>query len=161
MKKYLFIALMALIGFSLYSCGDEEIKPDPNNGQGNVVNTELRNTKWMGIVDCMDYVKVYEGTIDHYTSRDSLMACHDTIYIDFGVDVEYPTFSKLVYLRDTNQRKRALDIWFDYQIKDGIATLSFRSNPPYDPGYRELKLIDDKHMKAEERDIEYELIRIK
>lgn len=167
MKKQLIMAMMGVAAFSFYCCGNDEIEPNQNNGQeqgqelADKISASLRNTKWMGIVDCMDYVPVYKGNSYSFSHVDSLMSCHDTIYYDFGVDVDYPTFTKNVYLKEGDTWKRTISMWFDYKIKDGVLQLGFRSFPIYDSGIRDLQFIDLEHMMAEECGVKYELTRIK
>lgn len=168
-KKYLLMAPAALLAaLALCACGegvDGDNTGDVNQETNNPHHYEalLVKSKWEGTVVCKEYVKVAVGTASDYKLVDELITCSEVITYDFGVDVSYPTFSKTyTQLEGPNKDKTGqLDMWFDYSVKDKTVELGFRSFEPNDPGHRILEIVDDDHMMAEERGVQFELKRIK
>lgn len=169
MKKYFAMVFMALATFSLFSCGDEEEETNvpgqqEQNQQGQQEHPSklLSGTKWFGTLRCQELVDILEYTPSgSLTHHEELLDCIDTIYYDFGVDVDYPTYTKITHKAEDNRRLNTIDMWFDYTVTGNVLDISFRSFPPGDEGKRQIIYVDKDRILSSEHGVEYELKRIK
>ena len=166
MTKSFYTLLLAVATLCLGACGGddvtEEIRPEDRPQDKPETSIDLKGTKWMGVFDAEEYVEI---AVAHpngdYTWVDSLVLAHDTVYYDFGAEVSYPTYTKLVYNKATNFRHNTIAMCFDYRVEGDSVSVAFRSYPLDDPGTRQLVIIDAQHLTSTERGQQVALQRLK
>lgn len=140
------------------------------NQQGSVASlaSQLKNTKWMAIFDRREAIIKTKSVNNNgeisFTMDTTYVDAHDTIFVDFGVDVNYPTYNIRIYDRNTNKRLNDLSMWFDVDIRyveraDSLL-FGFRSFPIGDPGTRKIYAKDGKYY-IQDKGCDIELSQVK
>ncbi len=152
--------------------GNQQQGNQQNQQQGSLsvasLVSQLKNTKWMAIFDRTEALIKTKPVNNNgelsFTMDTTYVDAHDTLYVDFGVDVDYPTYNIRIYDRSTNKRYNDLSMWFDVDIRyverSDSLLFGFRSYPIGDPGTRKIYAKDGKYY-IQDKGCDIELSQVK